>query len=764
MTKRTRRSPRWLLTRLAALALLAATAGGLARVQVQTGLDSFLPSHDASVTELNRLSSTFGGEPVVVLLRSAKPRQLLDESHLLKLVALEGQLSQLPDVAIVYGPGTMLNQIAGQAQDLLAELSGRRDSVQAQAEAAARQAGATPTAVRAAGRQALASFDARYGPLLVQGLPAGLPTLHNPKFADSVIFGQQAEPRAQWHFVVADASSVVLLVRPRQGIDAAASARLVDAVRHEVSAAHLGAAQTTVSGVPALVAALSAQVGHDIPWLGVIGLVAVGSCFLLTPWTARRRRLRPLLAPIVAVGVTVAGYGWLGHPLSLGVVAFLPVLLGIGSYYPTYFARQPDRRVVFTVALATAASFSTLALTPLPFVRELGVTLAIGIVLCVLVGAVVTPAASTESSEPAAAIGNRPRRGRRLVGGALVVVVAACGWLALPRLAVQSNVEHYAAGLPALQDAERVAATVGSSAELDVVLTGPDVLSPAAYRWLVAAQNAVLAGHGDQVRPIVSAPTLLSFLGVNPTEEQISAGARLVPPYLLGAAVAADRSTALLSFGVDLADLPAVQQITGDLRAHLLAPPAGYRVSIAGLPVVAARGASLVSGDRLLANVLGILAATVVLACGLRRRRDALLAGLTAALANGVGLFALWAAGVSLTPLTVALGALTGAVACEFTVMLADAERSRRRMLRTSVALAVAASTAGYLTLLASSLGTIREFGALLAGAVVVAAMCAWCVVGMVSRSSPPRPAPRPAPRPSSVRPRPEKIQVGAST
>jgi hypothetical protein len=375
--------------------------------------------------------------------------------------------------------------------------------------------------------------------------------------------------------------------------------------------------------------------------------------------------------------------------------------------------------------------------------------------LCALIGAAITPRPPFTVRNPIVG-GDGRRRPSWLVAGAVVATVSAFGWLVLARLPVESNFEHYAAGLPALHDAERVADTMGSSAELDVVLTGPDVLSPAGYRWLVAAQNTVLARHGDQARPIVSVPSLLSFLGANPTAEQISAGARLAPAYLMGAAVAADHSTALLSFGVDLSDLPAVQRITSDLHANLPAPPPGYGVSVAGLPAVAARGEQLVSGDRLLANVLGILAATLVLACGLRRRADALLAGLTAVLANGVGLFVLWAAGVSLTPLTVALGALTGAVACEFTVMLAEAQRQGPGMLRTSVTLAVTASTAGYLTLLASSLGMIREFGALLAGAVVVAWLCAWCVVAL-TRTSRPEAA-------TSVQSQPEKILVGASS
>jgi predicted RND superfamily exporter protein len=733
--------------------LLTAIGGGLARVRVQTGLESFLPATDASVTALNGLSSTFGGEPIVVLLKSAKTRQLLDEDHLPKLIALEGRLSALPNVAAVYGPGTILNQIAGQTQDLLAELSGRRDALQAQAEAQAKARGASPSAVSQAGSQALAQFDSRYGPLLVTGLPAGLPTLHNPRFVDSVIFSGHPQPRAQWHFVVPNSDSIVILVRPRQRLDAGASMQLVDNVQQQVQLAKMGAAQTTVSGVPAIVAALSRQGSRDVPWLGVTGLLCVSACFMLVPWTEPRRRLRPLLSTIIAIAMTVAAYGWLNRSLSLGVVTFLPVLLGIGSYYPTYFVRQPDRRAIFTVALATAASFATLAFTPLPFVRDLGSALAVGILFSVLCAAVLT---RSPAGGPAPAVDEpKSKRTTWTAVSAAAAVLSILGWLALPALRVQTNVENYASGLPALRAAEEVATTVGSSAELDVALTGPDALNTASFRWLTQAQNGVLAAHGDVAHPIVSVPTLLSFLGSRPTAEEIDAGARLVPTYLLGAAVSADHSTALLSYGVDLSNLPAMQRLIADIRGHLPAAPPGFHASLVGLPVVAVRGEELVSGDRYPANILGILAATTVLAIGLRRRSDALRAGATALVANGLGLLGLWLAGVALTPLTVPLGALTGAIACEFTVMLADARRHGRARLTSSIALAALASTVGYLTVLASGLAVIREFGVLLAGAVILAWLSAVCVVAAT--------APRNHRPSETLEPQHPKIPIGAS-
>src|SRR5581483_12032636 len=110
-------------------------------------------------------------------------------------------------------------------------------------------------------------------------------------------------------------------------------------------------------------------------------LLAVGGCFMLVPWTRRSRRLLPLATTVAAIAVTCSIFGWLGRPLSIGVVAFLSVVLGIGCYYPTYFAVRARTRTVLTVACATASAFATLMLSPLPLVRDLGLTLSMGVLL-----------------------------------------------------------------------------------------------------------------------------------------------------------------------------------------------------------------------------------------------------------------------------------------------------------------------------------------------------------------------------------------------
>ncbi|WP_091675937.1 MULTISPECIES: MMPL family transporter [Amycolatopsis] len=724
----------------AALLVLAGFVGtGLARTRIETGVSSLLPGDDPAVTRFEELSRSFGGDPVVVLLEAEQPGLLLDQPHLPSLVKLEGELAKLPDVAAVYGPGTVLNQVAGRAQDLMAELSGRRDRLRAQAQAQAKERGASDAAAARIADDAVGGFDQRYGKLLVQALPAGLPTLKNQAFVKAVVFGADGNPRPQWHFVVPSAKAAAILVRPRQNLDQAATEGLVQGVRDTVDAARVDGATVTVSGVPAMAGALADEVRAELPLLGGAALLAIALCFLLVPWHRRRRRLLPLAGSLTAAAVTVAVFGWLGRPLSLGVVAFLPVLLGVGSDFPTYLSRRADRRVVFAVAAATAAAFGALAFAPLPFVQDLGIALGIGVLVAFAIGLLFRPV-DVEPESTVARNGRKASLPVRLGVGLVVAVLAAGGWAMLPKVSLQSDIESFVHGLPAFEDAKRVEQVIGSSGEVDVVLHGPDVTSPEALDWLRQAQDVTIARHGDRLRPVVSLPTLLNFLGPAPTKDEITAAVRLLPPYLTGSVLRADGQESVLSFGVRLNDVEGLVGLRDDLLNQLPPAPPGYHAELTGLPVVAARGYELVSENRFWTNGLGIAVAGLVLVVVLARRKDALRAVTAALVATGIGLLGIGMTGISLTPITMALGSLIAAVGCEFTVLLAEAERRRDLVLRRSVLLVAAVSTVGYLALALSRLDAIRQFGLLLAAAVLLSIAAAWLVVWLAptrTRSGP---------------------------
>ncbi|GAA4815377.1 MMPL family transporter [Nocardioides caeni] len=719
--------PRHLLVVVAALGALAAMIGGLARVEIETGVDEFVPRDDAVVRTTAEMAEQFGGDPVVVLMESAEPGELLRKENLPELLRLEGELAALPHVKAVYGPGTVLNQIAGQAQDLLAELGGYRDGLRARAEAEARADGRSAGEVTLAGDRAVAEFDERYGALLAQGMPGGLPTLHNQTFVNRVIFNDEGDPRPQWDFLVPRPDAVALLVRPDSSLPQSATEDLVAAVEATVSDSALTPRSSTVTGVPAVVAALGEQVRHEVPLLGGVAVLAVGAWFLLSSWTRRRLRLLPLAATLVGTGATLAMAGWAGRPLALTAVAFLPVLLGIGSDFMTYLHRGAGRRTVLAAALASAAGFAALAVAPVPAVADLGTSLAIGLVVTALVSLAVHrwgPGEPTDGpDEPVvpAARAETVGRGTRRAVLLLPVLAAAVGWALFPSLTLQSDFTTLADGLGEYDDARSVERIVGASGEVALVVRGDDVLDAQTLAWMTTTRREVVARHGDELNAVLSPTDVLSFLGAEPRPGQVDAALRLLPSYLASSVVSEDRRMAVMTYGVDLRDVERLQVLRDYLEEVAATAPEGVEVELAGLPMVAVSAQEAMDDERLVGAVLGILAAGLALLVLLRAPRVALVAMLSATLASGLVALGMAITGATLTPMTAGLGSLTAAVACEFTVLLALARRRGDRRLARSVDLAAAASATGYAVLMVSDLGLIRGFGLLLALTVAVA-------------------------------------------
>jgi predicted RND superfamily exporter protein len=725
------------------LVVLALLGFGVSRVRVDTGIGSFVPRGDASYGALERRDVDFGADPVVVLLRGTSQDGLLaDADQLTRLVGLEGALSRLPDVAVVYGPGTVLNQTAGAIRDVLVQMAGARDALQNTVRAGSRAQGKTRAEVEADVRRALAGFDARYGSLVATAMPMGLPSLRNRKFVASVLFDADGNPRPEWRFLAPTAKSATLLVRPRAGLDQAGTERLVERVRRTVRAAGLQTAPPVVTGLPVLSSAVARRAGHEAPRLGALALAGVGLVLFLVPWSRRRRdRLRPLLAVALGTVSTLAVFGLLGRPLSLGVVAFLPIVLGIGSDFPIYLSQPARRRPVLTAAAGAILAFASLGLSQLPFVREFGLALALAVAATVgwaLVLRVRWTEVEPVAFGPAVVPGTTaPRSSSALLKAAVVaaVLAAVAGWVLLPGNRIESRPDQLASGLPELTDVAKAESTLGFSGELSIVVRGPQVLTPDLLRWSTQAESAIVSRHGDELRPLLTMSRLLQFLGDDPNAEQVSAGASLLPPYLLDAVVSGGDKVTSSTYGVALDDVAAQRRLIDDIRRELPAPPPGYQVDVVGLPVVAASGLTAMSMSRYLIGLGGLVAAVLVVLVGLRSRRVAVMVAASALLSAGWVYLALRLATGVLNPLTLAAGALITVTACEFTVMLHGSGQTR--WLRRSVATSAAAGTVGYLCLALSDLAVLRSFGIVLAAGVVSSYAAARLVVALAGSRPP---------------------------
>ena len=154
-------------------------------------------------------------------------------------------------------------------------------------------------------------------------------------------------------------------------------------------------------------------------------------------------------------------------------------------------------------------------------------------------------------------------------------------------------------------------------------------------------------------------------------------------------------------------------------------PPAGVKVRFAGLPVIAAAAASDLSSSRYWLTLAGLLAVALVLLAAYRSFRRALVPLIPVLLATGWSALVLWLSQIPLNPMSAALGALTIAIATEFSVILAARFREERggglgvpeairaAYARTGAAVLASAVTviAGFAVLIASDVPMLRDFG-----------------------------------------------------
>jgi uncharacterized protein len=462
--------------------------------------------------------------------------------------------------------------------------------------------------------------------------------------------------------------------------------------------------------------------------------------------------------------------------------------------------------------LATAAGFLALQLSPTPMVRGFGLLLVAGVVIAFIVafiagfaalslrgedGGVPGSAASRFShrqlSESDSAPGENPStrgdtpilagplrvalaRPKRVLGVGLAL--ALIGWGLGTQVSTQSDIVELAPqDVQAVQDLKRVQEVTGVSGELDVSVEAEDLTDPATIRWMADFKRRVLrAGGFSGPNPscreaeICPGPALSDFVtgggltagtGRDLTRRELRAAFREIPPYDLRPLATLDPETglpagrSLLAFGIRAGSLDDQQALIDRVRAEIGepgtpgGPPAGVEAELAGLPVIAAEAASDLSSSRYLLTAAGLLAVALVLLVAYRSASRALVPLAPIVLASGWAALALWLSGVPLNPMSAALGALTIAIATEFSVILSGRFHEERRAgLETAAALrsaysstgtAVLASgataTAGFAVLIASDVKMLRDFGlvtvidlgvALLGVIVALPAALAW--------------------------------------
>jgi hydrophobe/amphiphile efflux-3 (HAE3) family protein len=780
---------------------LALGAGALAlRLAPNTSTDTFVNRSSATYQASLDDERHFGGDPVVILIR--EPLTDLVETKDLAIVSeLEaclagqvlvpsqqlqaftpapagtekpygganspcGKLAKAQPAQVVYGPGTFLNRaVAAVNQEVLSLENGAAQAV----ATARRNAYNLALGEHMSKKQALSEENAagqlaqqqQYEQLIQLYLNSGIlgqPKIDDPQFIPQIVFDQTRgvnQPKARFAYLFPTKNSALIQVRLKASLSASQQAQAISWIRQAVRMPRFRSgygATYTVSGVPVVTDDLATTITGSIAGLLVAALVVMGVVLLLV--FRSRLRLLPLLIALAAVGITFGAVSLLGGSLTMASIAVLPILIGLAVDYAVQFQARaqegsgdvPSATIaaaptIATAALATAAGFLALLLSPVPMVRGFAELLIVGIAIalaCALSAGTAAMVMRRRARSSPAPVGRTSRRAPSLgivgasargageilseAGGriaaplgagarwalaaaarrpgrvlAIGLVLAAAGWVADTQTSVQSDVTKLVpSSMPALQNLRTLEHVTGVSGEIDVVVHSRNVATPSTIGWMLRYEDALLAHYGyveakgcakATLCPALSLPDLFCAGGqvASNSCKSLTSGAisnllRAVPSYFSQAVITRDHREATLAFGIRLMPLSRQQKVIDYMRSRLRPPP-GVSAELAGLPVLAAQAdASLSSSPRRLIMLLvGLAAVALVLLAILRSPQRALVPLVPIALATGWSALILFATRIPLNPMSATLGALVIAISTEFSVLLSERFRSERR-------------------------------------------------------------------------------------
>jgi uncharacterized protein len=797
---------------LAVSVVLALGAALLAtRLPADAGTATLVERDSDAYLATERVREVFGEEPVVVVAQGDL-QQLILTNNLVRLLRLEGclsgkvpqgarpipgpcaELAAMGPVQFVTGPATFLNQAVIQIDRQLGRLAATVPPEQAR-----------EFLLQVAARYGITSAPSLGNPDFLAAVVFDLRRARGtPKARLAYLFpngrSTQIVVRLRPDLSEAERSRALDLIRAAVFDD---TPRGACAYRGRPEACfELRGGEYTISGAPIVIEGLAGAV-TDALLILLAAAVLVMALTLLAVFRSRLRLL-PLAIALAAAALTFGLLKLLGGSLTIAAIATLPILIGLVVDYAIQLQARYDEATeagaspleaaraaaskggptIGIACLATAAGFLALQLSPVPMIRSFGLLLvagvAIGFVLALTAG---FAALSIRSRERGVGDDRSSGARERLLSLALSnpkrvlgagAALALIGWTLGTQIDTTTDFRSLGPqGLTEIRDLNQVQDATGVSGQLQVSVEAPDLTDPATIKWMADFKRRVLEENGfSGPQPscleaeICPGPALSDFLttgseGARLTRGDIRATLRELPSYGLEQLAPVDPETglpgrlALLSFGIRVQSLEDQQALIERVRSEVgepgapRGPPPGVRVRFAGLPVIAAAAASDLSASRYWLTLAGLVAVALVLLAVYRSPARSLAPLLPVVLATGWSALVLWLSQIPLNPMSAALGALTIAIATEFSVILsarfheerADGravdEALREAYARTGPAVLASAVTvtAGFAVLIVSDVQMLREFGfvtvvdllvALLGVMVALPAALAW--------------------------------------
>lgn len=749
-----------------------ALAGGLPRLEFDSGQDTMVPNTSQVYLDNLKYQKSFGGELMVVVL-DGDIRGLFTAGNRAALAAIEAEIARTGRFHTIVGPDTAMEfadrQIGIAGPLMLGALTRDQAAAGTQAE-----------------RDALAAeFAARTASDAERLAAVGEQSFDNPRYVEFLLFDERGEVRAAQRGAFPDATHALLVAHLEGNMSLDEQGVAADDVERAVRRHPLDGIGTMVTGSAALTGEVNERTKTEMGRSGLFSVLAMVVVLLLV----FRARWRLLVLPVIAVAMIWAfgTFGYLGIPLTMVTMSGLPILIGLGvDFAIQVHARYEEEATrgagdplpaalagvgpaLLVALVAAAAGFLALRISPVPMVDDFAVMLVVGTgVLLVAVLAFVPIALVWRDRRR----GPRPVRERHhlgverlvvalttstrlrapaVVGLALLITVA--GFIVNPMIPVESDSEKLvAADSPVLRDLHDLRDVAGTSADAGFMVEADDVMRADVLAWMARYEQRQLERHRAALLSSHSIASITSQVtGSTPTPDDVRT--------VMGAAPAGIRDTFLDSrtgraqmlFAVGHLTLDELDVLYDEMAADAAADaPPGVRVVPSGLALIGVETVNAYQEGRAPMAFAALAAVLFWLLLSLRSLRTALIALLPVVTAVGASSLAVYLLGLQVSLLAALSSPLTIAVCTEFSVLFIERYHEERRVTpEPDTAITAASSSIGRaftvsgLTIAAafgvvalSGFPLLASFGAVVAVNVVAAMICALTILPPILRAA----------------------------
>lgn len=763
LTKFVEKMPWWVISIIIILSL--AVIPGILLLTTDSSVNTLVSPDSKVAVDTQRYHEKFGDDPVTIIFNGSI-QDIFSTSNLARISKFEQDFSAGHECSIV-SPVTLLNQAITQAkqaqQKMQVQLTLAVETAMQTAIAQAATAGLDAAAQQQAALMAKDQVMLQFQSAIEQFAQIGEPSLDNPKFIAAVIYNTDGSVNPSFGSLIPDENHALIVVTPTGEVSNTKSLQLSHDIEDYFAANPLENVTASFVGYTLVTEGISNSLSRNL--LLLLGLAVVLMVIILFFLFRVRWRLLSLL--VVGIGTlwTFGIMGYVSISITMATMAVLPILIGLGIDYPIQFHNRYQEELsrnhsvgkaiavsfgnmmpaVGVALLATVVGFATLYISDVPMIRDFGLILVIGVVVCYVValfflysvvylGDRKLPVAKL--SQISVTGGSRIEKGLAKITGSalkrptltvlLAIVLGIAGGIADRWLPVNADYQQLIPqSLPALKEVHNLNDILGIGGQITLMVEADNLTGRDTLTQLQEFQNNEMSLHPELVS--VNSPVTLvthSTQGVIPAQEQIDQiFANTAAPFLRQV-LAVDGTAASLSFGTTYMTLDDTQRLLDQIQADSQ-QLSGITVSPVGTLALSVATIDSVIGSRMLMNGLCLAAIFIILLLVYRRVVRSVF------IAVSIGLVIAWASllllafQIPLNPLTAILGVITTAIGTEFMVLLSSryeeekkqGESPKHAMLTAAAKMGRAIITTGVTTLggfgvlIASNFPMVRDFG-----------------------------------------------------